>query len=281
LPANQNKTLDRYLELSRHAVEQGARMVVWPEAAVPFFLHDDARQARVTSFSRQTDAWLLIGAPGYERLPGGGARQFNQAWLVAPKSGLDGPYDKIMLVPFGEYVPFGALLSWVHKAVEAVGEFGRGAAPVVFKGPSVRGPGGERSIGLGPLICYEGIFPDFVRGFVRAGADVLVNISNDAWYGRTSAPYQHLMMSAMRAIENRVPLVRSTNTGISAVVDPIGRIRSQTALFEEAFFVESVAIVDGGSVYTRIGDVFVYLSIAGMLVLAYLRYRLGAVRLDG
>jgi apolipoprotein N-acyltransferase len=116
-----------------------------------------------------------------------------------------------------------------------------------------------------------------VRRFVRNGADVLVNISNDAWYGRTSAPHQHLAMAAMRAVENRVPMVRSTNTGISAVVDPTGRIRDRTALFEEAAVVVSVPIVEGGSLYARIGDVFVYTCIGVALLLFYVRRRLGSV----
>jgi apolipoprotein N-acyltransferase len=244
---------------------------------VPFFLNHDPRRVRLQHFSDQTDAWLLVGAPGYERMPNGAPRQYNQAWMVAPQKGLDGPYNKIMLVPFGEYVPFGGLLGWVQKAVEAVGDFGRGTAPVVFEGPSVRGPAGNVNVELAPLICYEGIFPDLVRRFVAEHADILVNISNDAWYGRTSAPYQHLAMSAMRAVENRVPMVRSTNTGISAVVDPVGRIRSRTPLFEQVFFVDSVALVHGGSIYTRIGDVFVYACVLGSLGLAYLRRRLGAV----
>jgi len=278
-PANQDATLSRYLDLSHRAVDKGARVVVWPEAAVPFFLSHDPRRVRLQHFTDQTGAWLLIGAPGYERRGDGMPRQYNQAWMVEPQKGLDGPYNKIMLVPFGEYVPFGGLFGWVQKAVDAVGDFGRGQAPVVFKGPVVSGPGGPHNVELAPLICYEGIFPDLVRRFVRRGADVLVNISNDAWYGRTSAPYQHLAMSAMRAVENRVPLVRSTNTGISAVVDPVGRIRSRTPLFEETFFVDSVALVHGGSVYTRIGDLFVYACVAGSLALAYLRRRLGAVSL--
>ena len=116
-----------------------------------------------------------------------------------------------------------------------------------------------------------------MRRFVRGGADVLVNISNDAWYGRTSAPYQHLAMAAVRAVENRVPLVRSTNTGISAFVDPTGRIHDPTPLFEEAAVVANVDIVEGGSLYTRIGDAFVYACIAGSLLLVYIRYRLGSV----
>ena len=125
------------------------------------------------------------------------------------------------------------------------------------------------------LICYEGIFPGLTRRFVAAGARLLVNISNDAWYGRTSAPYQHLAMAAVRAVENRVPLVRATHTGISAVVDPVGRIRSRTPLFEEAVFVDTVHIKEPGSVYLAVGDVFVYACLAGVLALAGIGWRRG------
>jgi apolipoprotein N-acyltransferase len=277
---NQDATLERYLRLSRTTVDAGARVVVWPEAAVPFFLRYDRRALDIQQFADDTGALLLIGAPGYERRDEGPPRQFNQAWLVVPDVGLEGPYDKIVLVPFGEYVPFGGLFGWVSTAVEAVGQFGRGEHELVFHGPQIETQKGPRPVGLAPLICYEGIFPDLVRRFVRNGADVLVNISNDAWYGRTSAPHQHLAMAAMRAVENRVPMVRSTNTGISAVVDPTGRIRSRTGLFEEAAFVASVGIVEGGSLYTRIGDVFVYACVTGSLLLVYIRRRLGAVSID-
>jgi apolipoprotein N-acyltransferase len=278
LPEKQGSTLDLYLRLSRKAVDEGARVVVWPEAALPFFLRYDPRARALQTFADETGASLLVGAPGFERPEDGGEpRQFNQAWLVVPEVGLEGPYDKIVLVPFGEYIPFGGLFGWVKVAVASVGEFGRGSRAVVFRGPEIASPQGPRPVGLAPLICYEGIFPDLVRRFVRGGADVLVNISNDAWYGRTSAPHQHLAMAAMRAVENRVPMVRSTNTGISAVIEPTGRIRSRTGLFEETTFVAQVGIVEGGSPYTRIGDVFAYACVAGVLVLLYIRRRLGSL----
>ena len=280
-PENEDTTLVRYLELSDRAAAAGARLIVWPEAAVPFFLGGDRRAIHLARLSDRTGTWLLVGAPGYERRDDGVARQYNQAWMVAPDNGLVGAYDKIELVPFGEYIPFGFLTSWVGTAVETVGQFGRGVAPVVFDGPPMGAGDRARPVGVGPLICYEGIFPDLTRRFVADGADVLVNISNDAWYGRTSAPYQHLAMAAVRAIENRVPLVRATNTGISALVDPSGRIRARTALFETAVFVDSVGVGGGGSLYTRIGDVLVYAMIGAIAVLAYLRIRLGSVLIRG
>ena len=252
-PARQEEILSRYLRLSRRAAERGARLIVWPEAAVPFFLEQDPRRSRIVDLARDTGAWLLVGAPGFRRTADG-FRQLNQAWLIGPDQGLVGWYDKIQLVPFGEYVPFGFLLSWVNKAVEAVGEFDRGRDAVVFSGLPV----GGRPVRFGVLICYEGIFPGLTRRFVAGGADFLLNISNDAWYGRTSAPYQHLAMASLRAVENRVPLVRATNTGISAFVEPTGRIVGRTPLFEESIAVRDVTLRPGSSLYARWGNWFLW-----------------------
>ncbi len=262
-PALQNEILERYLRLSREDAEEGAQLIVWPEAAVPFFLEHDPRRARLVDLAVATDATLLVGSPGFRR-ESAGARQYNQAWLISPERGLVGVYDKMQLVPFGEYVPFGRLLGWVQQAVEAVADFGRGTHPVVFAGPAVERHATKEPVGLAPLICYEGIFPGLTRRFVAGGADLLINISNDAWYGRTSAPYQHLAMASLRAVENRIPLVRATNTGISAVVDATGKIHHQTPLFEEARLVASVDLRDGRSPYTRWGDWFV--GLCGLLV---------------
>jgi apolipoprotein N-acyltransferase len=115
-------------------------------------------------------------------------------------------------------------------------------------------PGGR----FGVLICYEGIFPALTRQFVADGADFLVNVTNDAWYGRSSAPYQHLAQATLRAVENRVPLVRAANTGISAVVDPTGRIRWQGPLFEPLTHTAEIAWPGVRTFYSRYGDVFVW-----------------------
>ncbi len=268
-PARQDEILSRYLRLSRRAAERGAQLIVWPEAAVPFFIEHDPRRSRIVDLARDTGAWLLVGSPGFRRTEKG-FRQLNQAWLIRPDQGLAGSYDKIQLVPFGEYVPFGFLLSWVNKAVEAVGDFGRGHDAIVFSGP----PAGNRPVRFGVLICYEGIFPGFTRRFVLGGADLLLNISNDAWYGRSSAPYQHLAMSSLRAVENRVPLVRATNTGISAFVEPTGRIEGRTPLFEESVAVRDVKLRRGSSLYARWGNWFLWLC--GLVLAAATATKMGS-----
>jgi apolipoprotein N-acyltransferase len=271
--------LDTYLTMSREAVAGGAEIVLWPEAAVPFYLELDPNGRRmVTDFVAETGVPMLVGSPGRADRDGNGVRSYNQAWLVEPDGRLEGPYDKIRLVPFGEYVPFGPLLSWVDKAVEGVGDFGFGRDFVVFEGPDLERGGGETSpLRASALICYEGIFPALTRKFVAGGSELLVNISNDAWYGRTAAPYQLLGMIATRAVENRVPLIRATNTGVSAVVDVDGSVRNETRLFEPAVFVEEVALVRGSSLYALTGDLFVHALVALLFLLAGIRIRLGAV----
>lgn len=268
----QNRILDHHMRLSAEAADRGAQLVVWPEASLPFVFDSDDRAGRLTAFAKERGVDMLIGAPGYGRRQGREPMAYNEAWHIGSDGAASEPYDKIQLVPFGEYVPFGPVLAWVERVVEVVGTFGRGTRRVVFEGPG--------SLRFSALICYEAIFPALVREFVVSGAQLLVNISNDAWYGRTSAPHQHLAMAAVRAVEHRRPLVRATNTGITAVVRPSGRVVAATGLFETAVVVETVPLPELGSVYTRTGDLFVYLCLAALAVLVYMRIRLGAVLID-
>jgi apolipoprotein N-acyltransferase len=274
-PELQDGIYDRYLELSGEAADMGAKLVAWPEASVPFYLGLDARAQKLARLAVQREIWILVGAPGIRR-ENGQTRPYNQAWMVGPDGRWSEPYDKIQLVPFGEYIPLAGLFGKVEIAVEAVGEFGRGDHYSVFEGPPLEAvAGGVTDVGrplrLAPLVCYEGIFPTLTRQFAVAGADLLVNISNDAWYGDTSAPYQHIAMAALRSVENRVPLVRATNTGVSGFVTVDGRIGATTPLFEEDIAIETVLLRDVDSFYRRFGDVFVgasALSLLGLLVVA-------------
>jgi apolipoprotein N-acyltransferase len=159
----------------------------------------------------------------------------------------------MQLVPFGEYVPFSNVLFFVSQVVTAVGQLGAGLVPTVFEIPGGR---------FGALICYEGIFPALTRRFINGGADFLVNVTNDAWYGNTSAPYQHLAQAAFRTVENRVPMVRAANTGISAIIDADGRIRWQGPLYEMLWHVDDIRWPGVRTIYTRFGDVFVWLCVA-------------------
>jgi apolipoprotein N-acyltransferase len=260
-PAYQEATLEHYERLTGEAVAAGAELVVWPETAAPFFfqqggeLHD-----RITGLAQREHIWLLVGSPAFSHDEDGLALH-NRVYLVDPDGLAERYYDKMELVPFGEYVPLAHLLFFVHKIVEGIGEFRAGTEPVVFTTP--RG-------NFGTLICYEGIFPGLTRRFVAGGADFLVNVTNDAWFGRTSAPYQHLAMVSVRAIENRVPIVRVANTGFSAMVDADGRIRWRTNLFESAWRVDTVRWTGVSTLYSQIGDVFVYGCMLMLVLVALL-----------
>jgi apolipoprotein N-acyltransferase len=252
-PEFQDETMARYRALTVAAQSAGAQMVVWPETAAPFFFQEaGARRDDVLDLARTAGVPLLIGAPAFRQTATGDLQQRNRAYLVTPKGEVAGQYDKIELVPFGEYVPFQRVLFFVSQVVTAVGTLGAGEETTVFQIPEGR---------FGVLICYEGIFPALTRRFVAGGADFLVNITNDAWYGRTGAPHQHLVQASFRAIENRVPLVRAANTGISAIVDSDGRIRWQGPLFEMLWHVEEIRWPGVRTFYTRFGDVFVWLCV--------------------
>ncbi|MEE9615114.1 MAG: apolipoprotein N-acyltransferase, partial [Thermodesulfobacteriota bacterium] len=271
-PAFQQKSIALYRDLTIKAGKDGAELVVWPETAVPFYLESDPMGPVVLDIANEAGVRILTGAPAYDpdiRAGGGGGggrNYFNSAYLIAPPGIITGRYDKIHLVPFGEYVPLKKLLFFVDKLTHGIGDFTPGTSTEPLK---FGRPGGKGGVGLGVLICYEAIFPAIARAFVRDGATLLVNVTNDAWFGKTSAPYQHLAMTAVRAVENRVFLVRAANTGISAIVDPAGRIIERSELFEEALVMGSVGLRQGGkSFYTLYGDVFALgcLALTGVFI---------------
>jgi apolipoprotein N-acyltransferase len=272
-PAYQESSIDHYEKLTAAAVADGAELVVWPEAAAPFFFQEQsALRARILGIARRLGVWLVVGSPAFSH-ERGRLRLHNRVYLVTPDGRADQWYDKMELVPFGEYVPLKSLFFFVDKIVEGVGDFRAGDVPVVFH--TERG-------NFGTLICYEGIFPGLTRRFVAGGADFLVNVTNDAWFGRTSAPYQHLAMAAVRTIENRVPLVRVANTGFSAMVDLDGTIRWRTDLFESDWRVDTVSWVGISTLYARFGDWFVYGCLALLVLVAvYANAGRGNVSRDG
>jgi apolipoprotein N-acyltransferase len=223
---------------------------VWPETATPFFFQEPGplREAMLET-AVEGRVHVLFGSPAFRQSTRGVIEELNRAYLVSPEGWEVASYDKIQLVPFGEYVPFESVLFFVSRIVEAVGTVVPGVVPTVFQLPTAR---------FGVLICYEDVFPALTRRFTARGADFLVNITNDAWYGPTSAPPQHLAHATLRAVETRVPLVRAANTGISAVIDVDGRIRWQGPLFEPLFHVHDIAWPGVRTFYTRFGDVFAW-----------------------
>jgi apolipoprotein N-acyltransferase len=241
------ETLRRYADLTGKI--NGAHLVVWPESAAPFFFsRTPDLSAKVQDVARKNSCYLFFGALAMDKTPKGDVF-YNRAYLVSPQGEVAGHYDKAHLVPFGEYVPLQNILFFVNKMVPMIGDFAEGPVGGVISLPE--GP-------VGPLICFESIFAYLSRAQVANGARLLVNITNDAWFGETSAPYQHLSMGVLRAVEGRVCLARAANTGFSAFVDPAGRLLWRSELFEPASHAVELPWMPGGSFYTRYGDAFAW-----------------------
>ena len=238
----QSRTLETYERLARLAAAERPSLIVWPETALPFFLRREPELGpRVQAFVAGVGIPMLIGSPDV----GADGLLYNSAFFLGADGGVRGRYDKRHLVPFGEYVPLQRVFFFLHKLVTGIGDFGRGRVATVFREDGYR---------FSVMICYEVIFPAEVREFTRAGAEFLANITNDAWFGESGAPYQHLAMAAIRAVENGSYLVRAANTGVSAVIAPTGAILAQTPLFVETGFVGTIHRRVGETPYTRYGD---------------------------
>lgn len=263
-PERFERTLRDYERGTREASRRGAQLVVWPESAVTAAVElDQPVRARITALVQETGVVVVFGSMGAAPHPDGGVAYYDSAFFVAPDEGWLGRYDKTHLVPFGEYVPYRWLIGRVAGAI-ARGISSRdvmpGLAPAAASLPlRAEGTGGRTLVRVGVPICYELVFPDLVRRFVFDGAGVLLAITNDAWYGRSGAPYQFLAMTAMRSAETGVWTVRAANTGVSAVIDERGRVRDETSIFESAVLVADVPIRQAGfepTVYVRFGDWF-------------------------
>jgi apolipoprotein N-acyltransferase len=223
-------------------------LVVWPESPAPFAEGDPRLLQSLQSVARATEAPLVVGSIGMDYSSDEQVwRDYNSALIISKDGTLMGRYDKIHLVPFGEYVPFKNLLFFARKLTGRVSEFRRGDERKVFR------LNGRR---YGVFICYEAVFADEIRQFARLGAEVLVNISDDGWYGDTSAPWQHLNIARMRAIENRRWLLRDTNNGVTAVIDPYGRVRQSIPRHQVDALAAKYAYRDDMTFYTAHGDVF-------------------------
>lgn len=226
-------------------------LIVWPESPAPFFTNDARFRETVSGMARATRTWTVTGAigTGPAPAPGGSAPLFNSAALVSPDGDWSVRYDKVHLVPFGEYLPFPSLFSFAGGLTREVGEFGRGTSRKPLDAGDQR---------LGVFICYESVFPDEVRQFAKQGAQVLVNISNDGWYGDSGAYAQHLNQTRMRAIENHRWLLSATDTGVTAAIDPWGRVAARIPRKERTALVAPYALTSVTTFYTRHGDWFAW-----------------------
>jgi apolipoprotein N-acyltransferase len=264
-PTRFERTLRDYEQGTRDGSERGAGLVVWPESAVTVAVeYEPDVQRRIESLARETGSAVVFGSVGVGAHPEGGVAYFDSAYAVGPAGEWLGRYDKTQLVPFGEYVPFRWLIGQIASAV-ATGissrDLSRGERPAAVNVPLLAGASSSPSASarVGIPICYELLFPDLVRRFVRDGAGVLLAVTNDAWYGRTGAPYQFLAMTALRSAETGVWTVRAANTGVTAAIDASGRVREETRIFEPAVLVADVPLRAEGwqpTFYVRFGDLF-------------------------
>ena len=261
-PARAGMILERYLQLTQQAADDGAQFIMWPESSTPFYFEEDPSGTIVRRMVRQLGRPLLLGSDEFEQSDP--PRHYNSAFMLDTGGATAAVYRKIQLVPFGEYVPFQRLLFFVGPLVEAVSAFSRGTRVTMLP---VEGHM------VSTAICYEVTYPALAREAVRQGSEMLTTITNDAWYGESSAAFQHFEMAAMRAIEQGRYLARAANTGISGIIDPYGRILVRTSLFETAAVVGEARFVQQKTLYARIGDVVAFVSMAITLLALVIAYK--------
>ena len=261
IPVSTDWTTPAYLEqtlseLTKLSVDSAAGslvakvdLIVWPESPAPFFEHEARFRGALRETARATKSWVVSGSIGNEPSSDATAKPFNSAALISPSGDWIARYDKVHLVPFGEYLPFPRLFSFAGGLTKEVGEFGRGTS---------RQPLDAGGTPLGVFICYESVFPDEVRQFANQGAQVFVNISNDGWYGDSGAYAQHLNQTRMRAIENNRWLLSAADTGVTAAIDPWGRVAAQIPRKQRAALLAPYALTSLTTFYTRHGDWFAY-----------------------
>jgi apolipoprotein N-acyltransferase len=245
-PAHQADTLRIYKALTEEAKAKGAEVVVWPETAAPFFYGWEAEMsAMVDATARESMVPIIFGAPWFD--PSEGGKYYNSVFHLEERGIANGRYDKRHLVPFGEYIPLRRILFFLKKLTVGEEDFSAGSGPALF---TVRG---EK---VGASVCYEAVFPWILRESVREGARWLVNVTNDAWFGDTVAPRQHLAMARMRSVEYRRPMVRAANSGISAVIDERGEVVARMGLFRKGTIVAEILPRGGETAYAKTGEVF-------------------------
>ena len=248
--------------MSAEALTQEPDLVIWPESAYPYAVPTHQPSLLLPAGVENDVPWL-IGGMAFED-GDDGRRLFNSTWLLAPGRRVAGRYDKHVLLAFGEYVPMQRHLPFLGRISPAIGNFtpGEGARTLVL----------PTGVSIGPLICYEDIMPEPARLAVRHGAQVLVNLTNDMWFGPTRAPYQHRNAAAFRAVENRRSLVRVTNTGVTSVIDATGREQAALPIYQRGTLVHDVAVLQTPTVYQRFGDWFAWTCCLGAIGLPGWRF---------
>ena len=259
--AFREETFRRYDRLTG-SFGNGVDLIVWPEAATPFiYEREPVYQLQLVALANRASAPLLFGSPAVRFDADRKPFLLNSAYLLSPDGQLLGRYDKQHLVPFGEYIPFkSSLLFFLEKMVEGIGDFQAGPGPTIlsFQLKESGGSAPARRVKFGIVICYEVIFPDLVRRIAHSGGEFLVTITNDAWFGDSSAPAQHFSMVVFRSVENHLAFARAANTGISGFIDPFGRIIAASPIFTETALQAEIPVRQTKTFYSRHGDVFAY-----------------------
>ncbi|MBU1169205.1 MAG: apolipoprotein N-acyltransferase [Proteobacteria bacterium] len=259
-PAYQQQTILKYNRLSSLASADSPDLVIWPETAAPFYYgNDKALTHLLMQGLSSTGRDFIIGFPSFVQ------KQnhfdfYNSAILLDRDGAIKDTYSKVKLVPFGEYVPLQKYIPFIHKLTEQSGDF--------YSGQMGETLDLDKAV-AGVQICFEVIFQNLSRAMVNNKATFLINITNDAWFGKSSAPYQHFSMVKFRAVENRRSVARAANTGISGFIDPSGRELSLTELYTDAYVTQTIPLLDQLTVYTRFGDWFAFLCFP-MLLFAFL-----------
>lgn len=257
--AFQKYVIDTYTSLSLEAAGKSPDLIIWPETAVPFFFGNDKENTDyLVQFQKTLNTPLLFGSVLTKETSRDQLFLTNSVLLLDKEGKKTYQYDKIHLVPFGEYVPLRSVLFFIDKLVAGIGDYLPGNQYIKA----------ETEFGsFASLVCYEIIFPGLVRKFYTKNGDFIVTVTNDAWFGKTAGPYQHFSMAVFRAIENRKPVMRSANTGISGFIDSNGRILSRTELFQRQVLSEEIKTDNTLSLYSRYGDLFAYFCIVIAAVL--------------
>jgi len=259
--ALQDSVVRRLERLTREAAASQPKpaVIVWPETALPFYVRlESVKLRRLLELARQGGVPILAGYPDARLDPNGSVQTHNAAGLVLPTGAISGQYEKIHLVPFGERIPFQGLFPFLGSLDLGQAEWTPGTRPVVF---SHAGPA------FSVLICFEAIFPGHTRRFALEGAQYLVNITNDEWFGKSAGPIQHADLAVLRTVELGLGMARAANTGVSMLIDPYGRVEARTPLFTEAVLIGEVKAGIGPTLFTEWGDWLTALSVALMLVL--------------
>jgi apolipoprotein N-acyltransferase len=258
-PVFQKEVFDTYTRLSQDALKDNPSMIIWPETALPFFFGSDAANTDLLiQFQKQTGVPLLFGSVLVKKRSEKNMELSNSAVLLDREGNKAAVYDKIHLVPFGEYVPLRKVLFFVDKLVVGIGDYIPGTQYLQA----------DTEVGrFSTLICYEVIFPGMVRKFFVRGGDFMVTITNDAWFGYTAGPYQHFSMAVFRAIENRKPVVRAANTGISGFIDSNGRVLMRSGLFDRQVLTDTLKTDTSMTFYTKFGDIFSFFCIVISIIL--------------